>query len=91
MAYGFMFRFELEDGTPADPPMFRSAPACRGAPATRSRWVEGRFAWSRSETTTQINLRRWWLKRGYDWRERRRLAEVPAASRRPRKHAPDPV
>jgi hypothetical protein len=26
MALGFMFRLELEDGTPADPPMFRSAP-----------------------------------------------------------------
>jgi hypothetical protein len=26
MAYGFTFRLELEDGTPADPPTFRSAP-----------------------------------------------------------------
>ena len=26
MAYGLKFRLELEDGTPADPPMFRSAP-----------------------------------------------------------------
>lgn len=26
------------------------------------------FAWSRSETTTGINLRRWWLKRGHDRR-----------------------
>jgi hypothetical protein len=26
MAYGLMFRLELEDGTPADPPTFRSAP-----------------------------------------------------------------
>jgi hypothetical protein len=26
MALGFMFRLELEDGTPADPPTFRSAP-----------------------------------------------------------------
>lgn len=25
MALGFMFRLELEDGTPADPPTFRSA------------------------------------------------------------------
>jgi hypothetical protein len=26
MAYGLTFRLELEDGTPADPPTFRSAP-----------------------------------------------------------------
>ena len=26
MALGFTFRLELEDGTPADPPTFRSAP-----------------------------------------------------------------
>ena len=26
MAYGVTFRLELEDGTPADPPTFRSAP-----------------------------------------------------------------
>jgi hypothetical protein len=26
MALAFTFRLELEDGTPADPPMFRSAP-----------------------------------------------------------------
>ena len=26
MAYGLTFRLELDDGTPADPPTFRSAP-----------------------------------------------------------------
>jgi hypothetical protein len=26
MAFGFTFKVELEDGTPADPPTFRSAP-----------------------------------------------------------------
>jgi hypothetical protein len=26
MAYGLTFRLELEDGTPAEPPTFRSAP-----------------------------------------------------------------
>jgi hypothetical protein len=27
MAYGLTFRLELDDGTPADPPTFRSAPS----------------------------------------------------------------
>ena len=27
MAYGLKFRLELDDGTPADPPTFRSAPS----------------------------------------------------------------
>ena len=35
MAYGLTFRLELEDGTPADPPTFRSAPASHGRPATQ--------------------------------------------------------
>jgi hypothetical protein len=30
MAYGLTFRLELDDGTPADPPTFRSAPGVSG-------------------------------------------------------------
>ena len=32
MAYGLTFRLELEDGTPADPPTFRSAPGVSWEP-----------------------------------------------------------
>jgi hypothetical protein len=32
MAYGLTFRLELEDGSPADPPTFRSAPGVSGEP-----------------------------------------------------------
>lgn len=62
MALAFKYRLELEDGTPADPPTFRSASGVAWRAGDRIPWGEGHFAWLAFETTTRINRRCWWSK-----------------------------
>jgi len=62
MAYGLTFTLELEDGTPADPPTFLSAPKSYGRPATRSPMGNRHCAYSASVTTTRINRWHWSLR-----------------------------
>ncbi|HET7857243.1 MAG TPA: hypothetical protein VFL41_12375 [Gaiellaceae bacterium] len=57
MAIGYGFRLEREDGTPADPPTFRSVTLNWKAGDT-IRWGRGSFALSPSAMTTRISRRR---------------------------------
>ncbi|MET1082039.1 MAG: hypothetical protein ABWY12_03180 [Burkholderiales bacterium] len=57
MALAFTFRLELEDGTPADPPTFRSS-ALTWKAGDKTGWARGRFARSAFETTMPTSRRR---------------------------------
>jgi hypothetical protein len=61
MAYGLTFKLELEDGTPGDPPTFRSAPGVSWK-AGDTIAIGRHCASSASVTTTRISLRRWRFK-----------------------------
>jgi hypothetical protein len=59
MAYGLTFRLELDDGTPADPPTFRSAPGISWKAGDTIAIGRRRCGCSASETTTRISRLHW--------------------------------
>ena len=95
MAYGLTFRLELDDGTPADPPTFRSAPGVSwkaGDTIDIGRRTLGCWA---SATTTWISRPHWSLRTCPD-RPLAPLAEVSwfregsGRGKRPRRSARHP-
>jgi hypothetical protein len=72
----FTFKLERLDGTPAEPPSFKTT-VLGGSLATRSLWGTGRFRSFAFATTTQTRRRCWSLR---TW-PKERLAELEGTRR----------